>query len=218
MRRCPPATSWHPSTSAACSLGPFAMYVALPRSDYYGPSAPPPGHQPTVGLPALVLAARGGGRPGDGSRVHRVSVDRIGAQLCRCSLAVGYAAGLPRQPPHRRTQPASESLPSLLQVNANCCPARIHQVGAGSTVERVQPLVHSRYASRSCLPGPDRLAVPARPVVVRAACRPPLHLQGQAALSFTRLLRQPGEAGLSPASAHTAPHGALPRRGTRRGR
>ena len=42
--------------------------------------------------------------------------------------------------------------------------------------------------------------MPTRPVVVRAAFRPPEHLLAQAALSFTGLLRQPGEAGLSPVS------------------
>ena len=95
-----------------------------------------------------------------------------------------------------------------MQADAHCCPAHIHQVGAGSTLEGVQPLVHSRYASLSRLPDPGRLAVPTRPVVVRAASRPPLRLLGQAALSFTGLLRQPGEAGLSPASGYMAPHGA----------
>lgn len=32
-------------------LGPFAMYAAFPRSDYYGPSAPPCGRQPTTSFP-----------------------------------------------------------------------------------------------------------------------------------------------------------------------
>jgi transposase len=38
--------------------------------------------------------------------------------------------------------------------------------------------------------------VPDRPGFVRAACHPPRHLPGQAALSFTALLRQDGGAGL----------------------
>lgn len=33
------------------TLGPFAMYAAFPRSDYYEPSAPPHGHRPTTRLP-----------------------------------------------------------------------------------------------------------------------------------------------------------------------
>jgi hypothetical protein len=190
------------------------MYTAFSCSDYYGPSAPSPGHQPTVSLPANRLAAGRGGRPKDGSHVHHVPVDRIDVQLCRCSLATTEAADMRRWPPHRCTTTASESLPSLLQVSAHCCPAHIHQVGAGSTLERVQPLVHLRYASRSRLPGPHHLAVLARPGVVRAASHPPPHLWGQAALSFTGLLRQPGAAGLSPAAGYTAPRGARERRGT----
>ncbi len=38
MLRCSPATS-PVSLDAANSLGPFAMWTALPPSDYYGPSA-----------------------------------------------------------------------------------------------------------------------------------------------------------------------------------
>jgi hypothetical protein len=75
-------------------------------------------------------------------------------------------------------------------------------------LEGVQPPVHSRYTFPSCLPYPSCLAVPARHGVVEAACRPPLHLQDQAASSFTGLLRQAGGAGLSPAPGYMAPHGA----------
>jgi hypothetical protein len=55
-------------------------------------------------------------------------------------------------------------------------------------------------------------------VVVRAASHPPQHLQGQVALSFTGLLRQPGAAGLSPAAGYMAPRGAPGRRGSDRPR
>ena len=64
------------------------------------------------------------------------------------------------------------------------------------------------YSSSPRLPNPHRLAVPARPGVVRAASRPPRHLPGQTALSFTALLRQDGGGGLSPPLESTAPHGA----------
>jgi len=56
----------------------------------------------TVSLPVDQLAAGREGQPRDGSHVHHVPVDGIGAQLCRYSLAPGYAAGLPREPPARR--------------------------------------------------------------------------------------------------------------------
>jgi hypothetical protein len=143
----------------------------------------------------------------DGSHVHHVPVDRIGVQLFPCSLATGTPQAFPMA-----SSPASMTgfgvAFHVTTEGVYCCPAHIHQVGAGITLEGGQPLVHFRYASRSRLPDPNRLVVPARPVVVRAACRPPLRFQGQAALSFTRLLRQPRGAGLSPAPVHMAPRGA----------
>ncbi len=38
-------------------LGPFAMCEAFPRSDYYGPSAPPQGHRLTTRQPDLLSLA-----------------------------------------------------------------------------------------------------------------------------------------------------------------
>jgi hypothetical protein len=104
------------------------------------------------------------------------------------------------------------------QVGAHCCPAHIRQVGAGSTLEEVLPLVHFRYTFSSRLPDPDRLTVPARPGVVEAASRPSPHLQGRAASSFTGLLRQAGEAGLAPDPGYMAPRGAPFPHGTGRAR
>lgn len=75
-------------------------------------------------------------------------------------------------------------------------------------LEGVQPLVHLRYTSPSYLPDPGRLAVPIRPGVVRAALRPHLRSQAQAALSFTGLLRQTGSGVLSPPPGCMAPRGA----------
>src|SRR6266542_179902 len=63
------------------------MWPALPASDYYGPSAPPPGYQQTACLPAATLewaAVRG---PGGGSHVHHRPVDGGGVQLFPCSIA-----------------------------------------------------------------------------------------------------------------------------------
>src|SRR4029077_93728 len=64
------------------------------------------------------------------------------------------------------------------------------------------------YTLSSGEPGPHRLAVPARPVVVGAASHPPRRPPDQAAPRFTRLLRQPGGGVLSPPLGHTAPRGA----------
>src|SRR5215472_11144833 len=64
------------------------------------------------------------------------------------------------------------------------------------------------YGFSSRLPGPHRLAVPVRPVVVGAAYHPPVRLHGQAAPSFTSLLRQTSGKGLSPLPGTAAPRGA----------
>jgi len=58
------------------------------------------------------------------------------------------------------------------------------------SIERLSDRWFLTYTFPLRLPSPDRLGVPPRLVVVRAASHPPLHLQDQAALSFTGLLRQ----------------------------
>ena len=63
------------------------MRPAFPTSDYYGPSVPARRHQPTAGLPAAALSRQQRGRRRDGSHVHHVSIDGIGAQLFPCSIA-----------------------------------------------------------------------------------------------------------------------------------
>jgi len=64
------------------------------------------------------------------------------------------------------------------------------------------------YTFPPCLPDPGHLAVLTRPVVVRAASRPPLRFQDQAALSFAGLLRQVGGGVLSSPPGYMAPRGA----------
>ena len=183
------------------------MYVALPRSDYYGPSVPPWCHQPTAGLPTTALAVRRGGRSQGGSHVHHQPVGRAGAQLFPCSIATStpqafLVASWSTTKSRRWSRPPSKGGRALR-------PGRIHQVGAGLTIKGVQPLVHFRYAFLPCLPGPGHLAVLGRPGVVRAASHPPLRFQGQAALSFVGLLRQAGGGALSSPPGCMAPRGAL---------
>src|SRR3954454_3458547 len=179
------------------------MCPGFPDSDYYGPSAPFRRHQLTVHLPAATLDGCPDGRPRNGSRVHHAPVGGIGAQLFPCSLATGTPQTFPV--PHRDDVASRRGFAHSHQsVRACCCPAHIHQVGAGSTLEGVQPLVHSRYASPPRLPDPGRLVVPTRPVVVRAASRPPLHLQRRTALSYTDLPRQTGGGSLHPTWTHGA--------------
>src|SRR4030095_6856444 len=67
--------------------------------------------------------------------------------------------------------------------------------------------LHS-YASPSCLPSPGRLAVPTHLVVVGAAFPPSWRLPGQAAPSFTGLLRQADGGALSSPPGLMAPRGA----------
>lgn len=63
------------------------MCRAFPDSEYYGGSAPDPGHQLTTFLPDTDLAGRCGGQPGSGSHVHHEPIDGIGAQLFPDGLA-----------------------------------------------------------------------------------------------------------------------------------
>jgi hypothetical protein len=112
-------------------LPPFPLWPALPASEYYGGSAPLPGHQPTAGLPAAVLAARREGRPGKGSHVHHQPVGGVGAQLFPGSLAT----------PTPQTFSVASYPSRYLGVGVamrgphacvHCRPAHIRQVGAGS--------------------------------------------------------------------------------------
>jgi hypothetical protein len=57
------------------------MHRAFPDSEYYKGSAPPPGHQQTVCLPATPPVARVVRGPKGGSRVHLFSIDEGGIQL-----------------------------------------------------------------------------------------------------------------------------------------
>ena len=85
------------------------MYDAFRRSDYYGPSALPRGHQPTADLPAPTLLGWRDGQPQDSSHVHDVTIDGIGAQLFPLQHRHGYAAAIPRGLATGCIRPASES-------------------------------------------------------------------------------------------------------------
>jgi len=208
MRRCSPATSWHSSPSTADSLGPFAMYVAFPRADYYGPPPRPGDISRRWACPPPPWLGGGEGDPGTAPTftMHR----SIGLAP---SSAPAASPRVRRRPSPGASPPASESRlwsrrPGPYRVARTAARPISTRSGAGSTLEGAQPLAHLRHAFRSRLPGPGRLAVPASSRRCQGCSRPPLHLQDQAALSFTGLLRQPGEAGLSPPSGHMAPRGA----------
>jgi hypothetical protein len=180
------------------------MWPAFPASDYYGPSDPLWGLRPTVSLPVFVLAARGVGRPRSGSHVHHVPVDRVGAQLCRCSLASGIPIGLPTGINNRlRSRHADQYC--LARTAARPTSTRWSRSPLFSGFNHWFTLVTPFDLARRTRPIWQCCD---RPVVVRAASRPSPHLRGQAALSFSGLLRQPREVGLSPASGDMAPRGA----------
>jgi hypothetical protein len=145
------------------------MYRAFPGSDYYGPSVPPRHHQPTASLPAATQIGRREGRHRDGSHVHHVSIDGVGAQLFPLQHRHEYAAVLPRGLTTDCIRSASESPPANYASGVRCAPAHIHQVGAGVSLEGVQPLVHFRYAFPSRSASTGRLMVPARLAFVGAA-------------------------------------------------
>lgn len=126
-------------------LSPFPMRAAFPRSEYYGDSAPSRPRQPTTSLPAAAPDARSDGRNRDGSHVHCVPIDEGSAQLFPGSLATSTPQAF------LVTSDADVALRHRSRLTANrfgahCYPAHIHQIGAGSTLTGVQPLVHLRYA------------------------------------------------------------------------
>jgi hypothetical protein len=110
--------------------------------------------------------------------------------------------------PPRRPRNSGAGVAHPIKAGAHCCSAHIHQVGADAALEGVQPLVRSRYAFPSRLPGPSRLAVPARPVVVGAAPIRALRFQGRTAPSFSNPLRRAAVGSLIPLGQST-PRGAL---------
>ena len=121
------------------------MCTAFPCSEYYGDSAPSRSRQLTTSLTADLLAAGSDGRNRDGSHVHCVPIDGVSVQLFPDSLATS----MPQ--PFLVTSDADVALRRRTRLTVNrfgdhCCPAHIHQIGAGSTLTGVQPLVHLRYA------------------------------------------------------------------------
>jgi hypothetical protein len=103
------------------------MWSAFPTSDYYGGSVPIPSRQLTIRLPtrccgpAEVRAAR------EGSHVHYVPVDRIGAQLYPGSIATPtpQAFGVASQPAYVSRR---RSRLILRRFDVHYNPAHIHQI------------------------------------------------------------------------------------------
>ena len=119
--------------------------------------------------PPPAWLAGGKGDPESGSHVHHAPVDGGGAQLFPCSLATGTPQAFPvASGPADASTGLGVARPA---VGWACTAARpiSTRLEPVASLEGVPPLVHSRYTFPSRLPGPGRLAVPTRPVVVRAA-------------------------------------------------
>ena len=191
------------------------MRPAFPTSDYYESSARSLGHQLTTSLPAADLAGRRGGQPKDRSHVHCLTDRRVRRPAFPRQHRHEYAAGLPRGLP---AGPADRlrSRPGELRRGVHCWPAHIHQVGAGSGLAGVRPLVPALVHLPVSLagPGPSGSAGPSRRC--QGCSHPPLRLQDRAALSFSGPLRRPTGGVLSPPHGQTAPRGAPPAANTPR--
>jgi hypothetical protein len=129
------------------------MWPAFPSSDYYGP----PSHPKTISRQRACPSPPwlGGGR-GDLGWFPRspCTVRRGRRPAMPLHPRHEYAAGLPRGlvvgTGSRLRSPGVQ----ITALRVRCCPAHIHQVGTGSNVKEVQPLVHLRCAFPSLLAGP----------------------------------------------------------------
>jgi hypothetical protein len=95
-------------------LAPFAMYVPLARSDYYGASAHIRDHQPATDLPTTVLDGRGEGDHGWFPRSPRTrSAREVPSSTPTASPRLRRRPS--PWPPHRNRKPASELIPTTGQ-------------------------------------------------------------------------------------------------------
>jgi DDE superfamily endonuclease len=92
--------------------------------------------------------------------------------------------------------------------DVHCDPAQIHQVEAGYGLEGVRPLVSTLVHLPALLAGPEPSGGADSFRRYQGCSRPSLRPQGQAALSFSRPLRQPTGGVLSSPHGQTAPRGA----------
>jgi hypothetical protein len=116
------------------------MYAPLARSDYYGSSAPPRDRRPATGLPPLPVWKAGAGAVSDGSHVPCVPIGQDGCPALPRQPRRAYAAVLRHGHRTRRLLGFRSRRPAC-RAAANCIPAQIHQVGAGTTLTELYPQV-----------------------------------------------------------------------------
>src|SRR5450755_3682837 len=165
--------------------------VGRDSDDYYESYAPTRRHQQTLRIACPPGGAR---RHRAGSHVHYRSLGGVGAQLFPCGLVVTITRPLATRPrttqPSRRREPGSRP---FLRVPAHRLPGPYPSgLSRGLRFRGFNHWFTRITHCPPCLPRPRDPTVPARRVVVRAACRPSPQLRGQTALSFTGLPRQPG--------------------------
>ena len=170
---------------------PVLLGAVVTPHDYYESYAPTRRHQQTL---RLACPPRGARRHRAGSHVHYRSLGGVGAQLFPCGLVVTITRPLATRPrttrPSRRREPGSRP---FLRVPAHRLPGPYPSgLSRGLRLRGFNHWFTRITHCPPCLPRPRDPTVPARRVVVRAACRPSPQLRGQTALSFTGLPRQPG--------------------------
>ncbi len=179
------------------------MWTAFPPSDYYGPSAPPSSRQQTACLPADGLAGRKGGGLDGGSHVHQQPVDGMGAQLFPCNLATvtPQAFTVASWPTPSAGLGVTDRLPDQRALLPGPDPPGFEPV---HPLEGVPPLVSAFVRLSVSLAGPEPSggADPSRRC--RGCSHPALCLQGQAASSFSDLLRQAEGGSLHPTRSYGA--------------
>jgi hypothetical protein len=182
--------------------GSLRHVAGFPTSDYYGPSAPPPDHQQTTCLAAAGLAGWRGGDPG---AVPTFTTDRLTGWVPSFSPA-GLSTATPQ---HFTVAPGTTTAPRPFPPvvrRSSALPPRptIHQVRAGLLLEGVPPLVSALVQLSVSLagPGPSGGAGPSRRC--QGCSRPSPRLRGQAAFSFSGLLRQATGGSLHPTRSRGA--------------
>ena len=123
------------------------MWPAFPASDYYGPSAPSPGHQQTTCLAAAGLAGR---QVGDPKMVPTFTTDRSTGSVPSFSPA-GLSTATPQAFTVAPDTNGAEAAPSVVEGRGALLSRPIHQVRAGPDFLRGfhHWFLHS-YTSPSC--------------------------------------------------------------------
>ena len=179
------------------------MWPAFPTSDYYGPPAPPPGHQQTTCLAAADLAGRQGGDP---KTVPTFTTDRSTGSAPSFSPA-GLSTATPQHftvAPDTTSCDVGAAPPGCKDEQRTAIPAQIRQVRAGLLLEGVPPLVSALVHLSVSLAGPGPSGSPDPPRRCRGCSHPSPRLRGQAASSFSGLLRQAAGGSLHPTRSHGA--------------